>query len=71
MESPIKDLKSINKNSTIDKVDDDRKIGRANSQMDFQAKLSKSKNKMRSFSAKSQLMIEQNFVLSFLTLRLG
>lgn len=47
------DLRYIDNDSTIHRVGDSSKVGRKKSQMDFQVKLSMSKNKIKSSLAKS------------------
>lgn len=62
-------MKLIGKKNTINEVDGSNKVDRAKFQIDFQAKLFKSKNIIRLFLIKFQLLAETNSRLSFLTFR--
>lgn len=67
VEPVIKNPGLDNKNSTVNRIGSDSKVGGAKLQVKSQTKLSKSKNGVRSSLGKSQLLIEANSKPHFLT----
>lgn len=61
------DPKALGMDNTVDRADSGNEIGRAKPQIDSQVKLSKSKHKIRSSLARSQLLAEPSSGYNFQT----